>query len=100
MVRHAERWQEMSLIDIVGYTYKADIFCPECILNEANDTGIAHDDEYAVEFELDGLAKIKGVDRYDERSFDSGDFPKVIFRGQLLTSDPKQCGQCGKELGA
>lgn len=38
------------------------------------------------------------MDRYDERTFDSDDFPKVVFRDQL--SDGDTCGTCGEALGA
>jgi hypothetical protein len=43
----------------------------------------------------------------DERSFDSGDFPKVIFRDQLGylyqaggvgASNVERCAACGEEL--
>jgi hypothetical protein len=45
---------------------------------------------------LDFLAQRRGIDRYDEHTFDSGDFPKVIFRDQVTDDDV--CGVCGEKL--
>lgn len=56
------------------------------------------------------MAERFGIDRADERSFDSGDFPKVIFGNQVHDGchadngyEPGQCadrcGGCGQHLG-
>ncbi len=61
--------------DIVGYTFQADNYCPGCIIDQLP-TGPGQP--------------------YDETTFDSGDFPKVIFSSQL--EDTEHCGACGWEL--
>jgi len=45
-----------------------------------------------VETVLDAIAKLQGIDRYDETRYDSGEFPKVIFRNQV--EDRNVCGVC------
>jgi hypothetical protein len=94
--------------DIVGYTYNAENYCPDHIVEQID--GQAPVPEREAEAKLDYLAGMFGIDRYDERSFDSGNFPKVIFRDQAhdgcnLANDygPGQCGDrcgaCGEPLG-
>lgn len=78
---------------IVAYTFTADQFCPACIMAKFNADGRLGDDVEAV---LDWHATQLGVDRHDERSFDSGDFPKVVFSSQI--EDQEFCGDCGEEL--
>jgi hypothetical protein len=82
----------------VGYIYRADQYCLDCIPKVAakpNEYGL---DEYGkrrvmvrnggnglapkqcncTECRLDRMAKARGIDRYDESSYDSDDFPKSI----------------------
>ena len=66
------------LTDVVGYTFRADLYCPGCALIVAAERPLAS----SVEAQLDLIAVRSGMDRQDERSFDSGDFPKVLFRDQ------------------
>lgn len=87
--------------DTVGYQFKADFFCPVCVVEE-----YLNDDEqagqylrrgfYDVDNILDHLARAAKVDRADEESFDSDDFPKVILRDQL--EDDEFCGRCGRAI--
>lgn len=71
---------------IIAYTYDADIFCPPCLTKRVGWPGAD------AETLLDTLAKRKGIDRYDEYSFDGGDFPKVVFDGS------HECGECGDTI--
>jgi len=84
--------------DIAGYTYNADIYCRMHIVPAID--GQAEVPEAEVEAKLDYLAKMLGIDRYDERSFDSGDFPKVIFESQACEEEHDVCGfpNCGTRL--
>lgn len=81
----------MSATDIVGYTYKAENYMPrqliEVLINEGRAAPAARD--MPVEDVLDQIvgAEALDLDRMDERSFDSGDFPKVIFESQITESD-------------
>ena len=65
---------------IVGYSFRADIYCPEHIVPAL---GRGTMPAYAAEEELDAIAAETGIDRGDESSFDSDDFPKVAFRDQV-----------------
>lgn len=113
----------MKSYDIVGYTYKADNYCHGCIrtamgmqyrtvpvtmLDEAFD--VAPVMPYDIEAMLHVFAQLDGIDRYDERTYDSGDFPKVIFADMVHDSCSEengyetgqcgdQCGKCGEPLG-
>jgi hypothetical protein len=81
----------MKAWDIVGYSYQAETFCPEHIVEQ-----LAEIDLDPVEHALDVLAQGRGIDRQDERSFDQSEFPKVIFASQVET--PETCATCGKDL--
>lgn len=94
--------------DIVAYTYNADIYCPDCIIDVLpTGEGQAFDGwalaegaaPMAVEDNLSEIAVAFGIDRHDEKSFDSGDFPKVIFADSVWNSaDREFCGQCHEEI--
>lgn len=79
--------------DVVAYTYKADIVCPSCVLKAVPTPYPA---THSAESALDILAQEIGVDRYNEETFDSDDFPKVVFRDQMEDGDV--CGSCGERL--
>ena len=66
---------------ITGYTYQAEEFSPEELVEYMIATGdmspAARDLE--VENALDQCAEANAIDRYDEVSYDSWEFPKVVF---------------------
>lgn len=80
----------MRSYDIVAYIYRADMYCSMCIVEQVTD-GVVYDLNTAVA--LGALADQRGIDREDERSYDSGDFPKVVFADQI--EDDEYCGACG-----
>ncbi len=95
--------------DIAGYSYQADLECPACMATRAKrwlSTGSEQTDGLDPESLLDLAAARIGLDRMDERTFDSGDFPKVVFVGSLEPQDygdgepptDETCGICGEEL--
>jgi hypothetical protein len=49
-----------------------------------------------VEAVLDQCAQALPLDRSDETSFDSSEFPKVVLLADVADSD--RCGSCGDEL--
>lgn len=77
----------MSATDIVGYTYKAEQYTPAGIIEQ----GIREEwlspgaRGMRVEDALDQAAAFNGIpiDRAEERSFDSDEFPKVIFESDV-----------------
>ncbi len=77
---------------IAGYTYNADVYCPDCILPHF----VGAIALTTTEDTLDHYAKVYNVDRNNESSFDSDEFPKVIFRLQLESHE--HCARCGERL--
>lgn len=91
--------------DVVAYTYDADTYCPDCTLAlvkarhpldyplsstvQASDTA---------EDILRTVAKSLRLGNEDESSYDSDDFPKVVFSSQI--DEPEHCGRCGEEIDA
>ncbi|MGI6797954.1 hypothetical protein [Gordonia sihwensis] len=74
---------------IAGYTYKAENYRPdqlrEMMIVEGTLSPGARG--MSVEDALDQAAGANGIDRHDEWTFDSGDFPKVIFETQITEDD-------------
>lgn len=99
----------MHATDIVAYTYQAEMLCPRCVIGALDSTGIldasAYDDAEAT---LTHIALQSDINRSDERLFDSGDFPKVVFADQVEDCGtegctPESCGNascdsCGEAL--
>lgn len=81
--------------DIVAYTYKADTYCVRCIAGKVVSKVITLYEAAESEKFLDTVAEARGIDRYDERSFDSDDFPKVVFRDQLEPDEEGESERCG-----
>jgi hypothetical protein len=80
--------------DIAGYMFQADIVCPHCIaatFQKVPTYGI-----FNVESLLDDEARYRGIERMVEESFDSDEFPKVVFVDNITEGDV--CGECGEEL--
>ncbi len=79
---------------VVGYAYRAEILCPYCTASALGipDSLIA---EYGAGTVIDVLATARGIDAEDERSFDSNDFPKVVFESDV---DGEFCGVCLQTL--
>lgn len=73
--------------DILGYVYRADIWCPECV-----HFAFEGDPRVCTEEVLDRAARERGIDREDETSFDSDEFPKVIMRFEMEPGET--CGEC------
>jgi len=82
---------------IVGYTYAADTYCTgECVTDAMGVAQLIRG-VGTTESLLDSVAESRGIDRMDERSFDSGHFPKVVFG--TSGDEPEQCGGCGVKVG-
>lgn len=91
--------------DIVAYQYKAALYCARDIVKQLPTApGEPFDgwqlaegaSRMSTEDDLNEIADAFGINRQDESSFDSGDFPKVVFRDQL--GDDDRCDTCGVEL--
>ena len=92
--------------EIVGYTYRAEIFCPAdtaAFINESvgltGNVVVGIQDHETVETYLDRVAGFLGIrDRMDEATSDSDQFPKVIFGDQACDVDHDICPECGEDL--
>lgn len=75
----------MHATDIVAYTLQAENCTPAGLIEIMIARGAASPAarDMRVEDALDQIAAANGIDRADESSFDSEEFPKVIFASQL-----------------
>lgn len=85
-----------------GYLFQADVYCPNCIIGQmptgegqmydgwGDATGRMGSEEFLL-----GIAEAFQIDYWDEYSYDSDDFPKVITNEQ---GDGLTCGSCGIPL--
>ena len=83
----------MKSYDIVAYTFNADIYCPNCVVPVLSGMDVQVG---SIESALDVLASDLGINRNDEFSFDSSEFPKVIFADQLEETD--WCAECHEKI--
>lgn len=83
---------------IVGYTYQAEILCTVCTVSAVAHVPRTHIATLNPEETLDAHAQVRGIDRLDEDTFDSGDFPKVVFADMLNDTPNERCGACGERL--
>lgn len=100
----------MNSTEIVAYTFRADTYAPAAILaalptgdGELYDGwGFARGAEprnaAEVETVLDELALAFGIDRADECTFDSDDFPKVVFASQVDDWDESLIDASGEHV--
>lgn len=73
-----------------GYIFEADHICSQCVSRHYTaDSNPMRNAENL----LDGEAKKLGIDRFDETTFDSDTFPKVLFD---VTDET--CGNCQMKL--
>lgn len=89
----------MKSWDVVGYHYNGDALCTDCARREAARHTAANGvrvHSVSAEVELDEWARIAGIDRWDESTFDTDDFPKIVFASQANRSDV--CGTCLENL--
>lgn len=89
--------------DIVGYTYRTQVYCPCCIRDDFLLVPQPASQVGTTEVLLDIAAEAGGIDRRDESIFSNSVFPKVVRRSYLET-DPirprtfERCTSCGDEL--
>lgn len=92
----------MKSYDIVGYTYKAENVHPRCLKLDTAEGGafdgwaLASGVRMSVEANLNEVAAAFGIDRMNERTFNSDEFPKVIFADSI--EDGECCSACGTPL--
>lgn len=88
--------------DIAAYTFAADLYAPSCIVDAVTSSeafdgwALADGVMMSVEDNLSEIAVHFQIERMEEDTFDSNDFPKVIFLDSVDESD--SCA-CGTQLG-
>ncbi|MFD4949174.1 hypothetical protein ACFWNT_43485 [Streptomyces sp. NPDC058409] len=70
---------------VVGYSYQAETLCPTCTIKAMRASGIKVQSGKAHEEAIRRAAEKLGIDFDDERSYDSGDFPKTVTAQQCKT---------------
>ena len=96
----------MNVDTIVGYVFNAETFCAEHVALEVHrrlvkPRGI-YDNEINkldTELYLDAIANKLGINRMEESSFDSDDFPKIIFHSDEWDGDCEWCRFCKRARG-
>ena len=86
----------MASDTIVGYTFNAENLCPSCT---AIAVGVDHRISYEIPGLIDEAGRKAGINVADERTFDSSEWPKVIFECRV-ESDEERCGRCNESLVA
>jgi len=83
--------------NIVGYDYRASRYCPTHLIERLVADGVASPAAVDMNEEdvLDQVAGANGIDRNNESTFDSGDFPKVLLS---LHTERDACETCGEVL--
>ncbi|MEU7146996.1 hypothetical protein AB0B15_02990 [Streptomyces sp. NPDC045456] len=97
-------------MSVVGYTYQAENLCPSCTLKAMRANGIKVQRGKPHEDAIRLAAEKLGIVFDDERSYDSGDFPKPVTKQmcetELPDSEPgvrhaisdERCTGCGRWL--
>jgi len=107
----------MKSYHIAGYVFHAEIQCCDCVAEWTSDelrqegytlrdvdlivqnNPLEYDSGvfgYRSEILLRKLAKLWQINLEDEYSWDSDDFPKLIFADQI--EDNEYCGKCGDKI--
>lgn len=77
----------MRIDALVAYVFQAEVLCPDCLKEK-----LGHSSSVDIETVLDAAAAAKGLDREDETTFDSDDFPKVLLYPEV--DDGEACCGC------
>jgi hypothetical protein len=83
--------------DITGYVWKGETLCKKCLKAKLLAENKIKPTRKHLETILDTSADSIGIDRQDEWSFDSWNFPKVIFKSDAEFW-PAKCLACAAEV--
>lgn len=88
----------MKSYDVVAYTYQSSLVHGRCLVDEMVRERVLSPAAYEMDPEtvLDQHAAANGIDRTDEHTFDSDDFPKVVFADEVQPDD--YCEDCFESL--
>ena len=86
----------MTGAPVLGYRFGDDTYCASCLLDLMRPPDLADTSGSSTEDVLDRIARDHGLDRDEENSFTTFDFP---HRLQLADADaPVECVLCGRLL--
>ena len=95
----------MNSFTILAYDYRAARFCPDCIISHLMQNpdyegwSLGEGLQMSTEQNLTEIAWAFGIDRQDEDTFDSNDFPKVVFADHLNDIQyDEECDDCGEVI--
>lgn len=104
---HQQRGAGMHALpyDVIGYQFKAEVFCSDHIIEALpTNEGEAFDGwalgegvTVSTEDNLDEVAAAFQINRDDESTFDSDEFPKVILRDQAGEVECALCCTCADQ---
>ena len=89
----------MKAWSIVAYVHTAEIVCRDCMRRRAAfacEAAGVNSEFKGVGDLLEAWAKADGISREDEGTYDSDDFPKVVFASDV--TDDETCTVCGEEI--
>ncbi|GGS25828.1 hypothetical protein Snoj_04320 [Streptomyces nojiriensis] len=93
MTTSAKREALMGATDIVAYYYGEKTVCPDCAKDLAAPYYLIDSPEsFTTEQVLDEAAKTAGINRNDEDSYTSYEFPKILYAEDLV--DGETCFVC------
>jgi hypothetical protein len=87
----------MKSYTIVGYTFNTENYCVDCTREMFTPENLTIPADASTEGVLEAASLARGINRLDESSYDSSEFPKVIFASQI-ESDEEYCGNCHESL--
>lgn len=84
--------------DIVAYTFQGANYHPQCLIEVVAGNNVLHEFwlKAGVEAMLTAEARTNAINREDETTFDSDDFPKVVLLDQVVEGEC--CFRCGEDL--
>ncbi len=90
----------MHASDIIAYTYRADQWHRDCVVRALYGEGRAAPAALDMDSEsvLAQIAGAEGIDHQDEHTFDSDNFPKVVFADAADDMLDDTCGGCGEPI--
>ncbi|MFN3256879.1 MAG: hypothetical protein ACE37B_14425 [Ilumatobacter sp.] len=84
--------------EITAYTYQADIYCPACLIETLIADGIAAPAarDMPTDDVLEQCADALAINRDDDTTYDTSEFPKPVFLDWLTPGDT--CTSCHQPL--
>jgi hypothetical protein len=86
----------MNGTDPIAYLFRGETFCPVCIHDLFVPYELADDPRHSTEEILDRVARDRGINRHDEKTFRSREFPQPLYVADVTSADV--CFFCGMRL--